>query len=269
MAPTGRGRLKHGQVLETRAAGVHMRRTTQTTMPTVSDIPVTRDDAADAAVTRAKRDPDATRHDILDAAVAEFSEHGLAGARIDRIADRMKASKRMIYYYFGSKEELYREALVASYHWIRESEVDLHLERYEPVAGLQMLIRSTLHHFEQNSGFIRIVLFENSLEGSAMQWMTDDAYRMNQSALGVIDDLLSRGRAQGVFREGPDALDVHQALTSLAFFRLSDRSTFHYLFHRDMLGEADSPHVRSLIEETVLRLVLADPDGTPRPMGSP
>jgi AcrR family transcriptional regulator len=238
-------------------------------MHTVTDIPLTADDADDALAARAKRDPAATRSNILDAAIVEFSQHGLAGARIDRIADRMRTSKRMIYYYFGSKDELYREALVASYRRIRSSEVDLHLERYEPVAGLQMLIRATLLHFEQNPGFIRIVLFENSLEEGAMHLMTDDVYEMNQSALGVIDDLLARGRAQGVFREGFGALDVHQVLTSLAFFRLSDQSSFNHLFHRDMLGEESSPHVRALIEETVLRLVLTDPDGTPRPMGEP
>jgi hypothetical protein len=92
---------------------------------------------------------------------------------------------------------------------------------------------------------------------------------MNQSALDVIDDLLVRGRAAGVFREGPDALDVHQTITAMSFFRASDRSSWNELYGVDMLGAEDSPHVRALIEDTVLRLVLADPDGTPRPLGRP
>jgi AcrR family transcriptional regulator len=217
----------------------------------------------------AKRNPEATRQDILDAAVREFSHHGLAGGRIDRIADQTRTSKRMIYYYFGSKEELYQQALLASYRRIRETEAVLHLDRYEPVAGLQLLIRSTLQHFENNVDFVRLVLFENSYEVGAIHLMSDELRDLNRSALVVIDDLLVRGRAQGVFREGPDALDVHQVITALTFFRVSDRSSFHELFHRDMLGEADSPRVRALIEDTVLRMVLVDPEGAKRPLGEP
>ena len=44
---------------------------------------------------------------ILEVATREFSDKGLAGARIDEIAAATRTSKRMIYYYFGSKEGLY------------------------------------------------------------------------------------------------------------------------------------------------------------------
>ncbi len=57
------------------------------------------------------RDAAATRARILDAATAEFSAHGLAGARIDRIAEDAAANKRSIYVYFGSKEGLFHAAL--------------------------------------------------------------------------------------------------------------------------------------------------------------
>src|SRR5262245_47062899 len=51
-----------------------------------------------------ERDSELTRADILAVATKEFADHGLSGARIDRIAALMRTSKRMIYYYFGSKE---------------------------------------------------------------------------------------------------------------------------------------------------------------------
>lgn len=57
------------------------------------------------------RDAEATRTRILDAAVAEFSSSGLAGARIDRIAEAAQANKRSIYVYYGSKEGLFQAAL--------------------------------------------------------------------------------------------------------------------------------------------------------------
>jgi TetR/AcrR family transcriptional regulator len=57
------------------------------------------------------RDPEATKERILAAALLEFSEKGIAGARVDAIAARAEVNKRMLYYYFGSKDELFREIL--------------------------------------------------------------------------------------------------------------------------------------------------------------
>ena len=57
------------------------------------------------------RDPDRTRSRILAAALAEFSANGFAGARVDAIARRAKGNKRMIYHYFGNKEDLFRAVL--------------------------------------------------------------------------------------------------------------------------------------------------------------
>ena len=57
------------------------------------------------------RDPDRTRSRILAAALAEFSAKGFAGARVDAIARRAKGNKRMIYHYFGNKEDLFSAVL--------------------------------------------------------------------------------------------------------------------------------------------------------------
>ena len=57
------------------------------------------------------RDSTATRARILDAAIAEFTAYGLAGARIDRIAETADANKRSIYVYFENKELLFNAAL--------------------------------------------------------------------------------------------------------------------------------------------------------------
>jgi len=57
------------------------------------------------------RDPEATKERILAAALHEFSAKGISGARVDAIATRAKVNKRMLYYYFGSKDALFREIL--------------------------------------------------------------------------------------------------------------------------------------------------------------
>ena len=53
------------------------------------------------------RDADRSQQAILLAARDEFAQHGLAGARVDRIAERAGLNKRLIYYYFSSKDELF------------------------------------------------------------------------------------------------------------------------------------------------------------------
>jgi AcrR family transcriptional regulator len=61
--------------------------------------------------TTTPRNPEATRRRILAAALAEFASKGISGARVDRIAQRSKTNKRMLYHYFGSKDGLFRAVL--------------------------------------------------------------------------------------------------------------------------------------------------------------
>jgi AcrR family transcriptional regulator len=209
-----------------------------------------------------RRDPEGTRRSILEAAVDEFSAHGLAGGRVDAIAERTRTTKRMIYYYFRSKEELYAAALVESYRRIRDTETGLHLDEHDPETALRLLVRSNVAHHEQNPAFVRLVVFENLLPAGAVHLMSAEVRAANRSAVDIIDDILRRGREQGVFRAGPDAptaLDVQEVVSGLAFQRVSNRATFRELFGRDMLGEQESPHVRRMIEDVVLRFVLAAP----------
>jgi AcrR family transcriptional regulator len=75
-----------------------------------------------AAAPSRTNDPEKTKQDILDVATHEFAAKGLSGARIDEIAERIRTSKRMIYYYFGSKEALYLAVLEDAYRRIRRIE---------------------------------------------------------------------------------------------------------------------------------------------------
>jgi AcrR family transcriptional regulator len=210
----------------------------------------------------ARRDPEGTRRSILEAAIDEFSTHGLAGGRVDAIAERTSTTKRMIYYYFRSKDELYAAALAESYRRIRDTETGLHLGERDPAEALRLLVRSNVEHHEQNPTFVRLVVFENLLPAGAVHLMSDEVRAANRTALVIIDDILRRGREQGVFRDGPGAptaLDVQEVISGLAFQRVSNRASFRELFGRDMLGEEESPHVRAMIEDVVLRFVLVQP----------
>ena len=103
--------------------------------------------------------------EILNVATQEFAGKGLAGARIDEIAAATRTSKRMIYYYFGSKEGLYVAVLEAAYGRMRQIEADLHLNDLEPVEALKRLVEFTYDHHQSNEEFIRLVMSENVQRG--------------------------------------------------------------------------------------------------------
>lgn len=68
---------------------------------------------SDSGVLTAKqRQSQATQKRLLDAAFEEFQQYGLAGARVDRIAEQARANKRLIYVYFGDKEQLFDTVVV-------------------------------------------------------------------------------------------------------------------------------------------------------------
>lgn len=90
-----------------------------------------------------KNNPEKTRENILQEAIVEFVQQGLSGARVDAIAERIHTSKRMIYYYFGSKEQLYVEVLEKLYGDIRSTESRLHLAELEPREAIRRLVEFT------------------------------------------------------------------------------------------------------------------------------
>src|SRR5688572_18423283 len=84
--------------------------------------------AAKADAPRRARNSSKTRADILTAARGEFCERGFEGARVDAIADRAGANKRLLYHYFGNKAELYCAVLLDAYQEIRRGERALSLD---------------------------------------------------------------------------------------------------------------------------------------------
>src|SRR5690242_5434504 len=78
------------------------------------------------------RDSERTQSAILTAATREFARHGLGGARVDRIAAGARTNKRMLYYYYGSKEALFVAVLEDCYARIRRAEKALSLLDVDP-----------------------------------------------------------------------------------------------------------------------------------------
>ena len=193
---------------------------------------------------------------ILAVATQEFAAKGLAGGRIDAIAEATHTSKRMIYYYYGSKEGLYLAVLEDAYRRIRATEAELHLADLSPVEALKALVGFTFDHHHSNQGFVRLVMNENIERGSylAQSKLIQD---LNVSAIQSIADLYKRGVKEGVFRKGLDPIDIHASISALTFFNVSNRYTFDLIFKRD--GESPAVHDarKASVVEMVVRFVRA------------
>jgi AcrR family transcriptional regulator len=199
-------------------------------------------------------DPERTMADIIEVATHEFSEKGLAGARIDVIAEAMRTSKRMIYYYFGSKEGLYIRVLEEAYRRIRAIETGLHLEDLAPEVALRKLVGFTVDYQLANPDFIRLVMTENIHRGEFLA-QSKAIQKLNVPAIDAVREVYQRGVVAGVFRAGIDPVDLHMSISALSFFNTANRHTFALIFKRDMDSPAAIVARRDSIIEMVVRFV--------------
>lgn len=212
--------------------------------------------AAPARETTRTNDPERTKANILEVAAWEFGEKGLAGARIDEIAALTKTSKRMIYYYFGSKEGLYLAVLEESYKRVRDIEAELHLQDLEPEQALRRLVAFTFDHHLQHENYIRLVMNENINRGQFLA-QSQRIQELNVPAIAAIKHLYERGVKAGVFRRGVDPLDIHCSISALSFFNVSNQHTFGLIFKIDMKSSAYVAHRRDNVIDMIVRFMRA------------
>jgi AcrR family transcriptional regulator len=196
-------------------------------------------------------DPERTMADILEVATREFADKGLAGARIDVIAEAMRTSKRMIYYYFGSKEGLYIAVLEEAYRRMRSIEADLHLEDLPPEDALRKLVGFTLDYQRAHPEFIRLVMTENIHRGEYLR-RSSEIQQLNVPAIQGLRSVYERGVAAGVFRAGLDAVDLHMSISALSVFNIANRHTFSLIFQRDF----DSPESIVARRDSVIEMIV-------------
>lgn len=182
---------------------------------------------------KAVRDPERTSAAILAAAVREFMEKGYSGARINEIAKRAGANKRMLYHYFGDKEALYLAVLEGAYVAIRSAESKLHLADHDPVEGIRELALFTWRYFIEHPEFLSLLQTENMMKARHLK-RSARIFDLHSPLVAVISDLLKRGAASGVFRPDADPVRVYVSIASLGAFYLSNRYTLSTIFRREL-----------------------------------
>jgi AcrR family transcriptional regulator len=208
------------------------------------------------AVTTRTNDPERTKANIIQVATEEFSEVGYSGARIDRIADRMNTSKRMIYYYFGSKEGLYSAVLAEYYRNLRGAEADLRLDEKPPLEALKELMEFTFDYHAANADNVRLVMVENIHKGKHIKQMPN-LEPMNTSVIDMVGRICERGVKEGVIRPEVKPWDVYSSIAALSFFNVSNRYTFAAIFNHDMISPESAAERRAAVVDMIIRYVKA------------
>lgn len=183
-----------------------------------------------------KRNPEITRAAILQAALEEFSDVGLSGARVDRIAERAGVSKPMIYDYFGDKNAVYAAALREAYIQIRRGETELELDAREPEDAIRALVHFTMNHFWNNPWFINMLNTENLLGGETVRSL-EDATDIQSVLLQRVQVILDGGRAKGLFSTEISAVELYIFIASVCWFPISNMHTLRVVF-RAPIGES-------------------------------
>ena len=210
-----------------------------------------------ATVTKDRqRDAERTRREIQEVATAEFAERGFAGARVDEIADRTRTTKRMIYYYFDGKEQLYQEVLREAYAAIRSAEQTIDVEHVEPSAAIRRLAELTFDHHEAHPEFIRLVSIENIHHAVHLAEL-EDISGQNSPVIELIDEIVRRGLASGEFTRKVDAVDLHMLISSFCVFRVANRHTFGAIFDRDLTSSRLRKRYRTMLGDVVIGYLTA------------
>jgi AcrR family transcriptional regulator len=198
-----------------------------------------------------QRDADRTRREILDVATSEFADRGFSGARVDEIAERTRTTKRMIYYYFGSKERLFVAVLERAYAAIRVSEQTIEVDHLEPAAAIRRLAELTFDHHEAHPEFIRLVSIENIHRAEHIAGRPDFAGQ-NSPAIELIERIVARGRRDGSFSRDVEAVDLHMMISAFCVFRVANRHTFGAIFGRDLTDPALRERYRRMLGDIVV-----------------
>ena len=185
----------------------------------------------------APRDPERTRARILGAATEEFARYGLGGARVDRIARRAATNKRMLYYYFRDKDNLFLAALEGRYAHIRAAERALDLEHLEPRLALKRLVEFTWRYFLEHPEFLTLLNSENLHKGRHVR-RSRRVPGMHSPLVETLRGILRRGEREGVFRAGIDPVQLYISIAGEGYFYLSNRYTLAQIFKRDLMSES-------------------------------
>ena len=182
-----------------------------------------------------ERNSSKSREDILCAAEEEFSGKGLYGARVDEIARLANINKRMIYEYFGSKEELYKAVLAEVYSRLSRREMGLLATDMPCDEKMRCIIRLYFEFMANSPSYVNMILWENLNQGRYIQEM--DFSKIKDPSLDLIRNTIEQGKSNGVFKPSLDTEQTILSLLMVTFSYFSNRFTLSKLLGKKLDDE--------------------------------
>jgi TetR/AcrR family transcriptional regulator len=201
---------------------------------------------------RQRRNPAATRKKLLTAARREFADSGLAGARVDEIADRAGVNKQLVYHYFGDKDALYLAVLEWVYEEIRSHERELNLEGLPPQRAIRKLIESSFDHLAAHPDFI-VLLNDENRGGARHVRGSRRLEAMHSPLVSMVSKILKEGVRTGAFRRGINPLHLYISIAGLSYFFFSNTPTLSAIFGKDLASPAAKRARRKHVVDLVLQ----------------
>jgi AcrR family transcriptional regulator len=202
-----------------------------------------------------KRDPEGTRRRILLAAAEEFAAGGLFGARVDQIARRAETNERMLYYYFGSKEQLFTAVLEHAFAALTDAEKTLDLEGVAPVEAVTQLAHFIWNYYREHPELLRLINNENLHEARYIKGSTR-IRELLSPIVATLTRILERGQQAGLFRNNVDPLRFYVTLSGLGYYIVSNRFTLEATFGFDFSSDAERAQMVAMNTELLLAYLL-------------
>lgn len=198
-----------------------------------------------------RRNAERTSREILDAAISEFTEFGLDGARVDRIAEKAGANKRMMYHYYGNKDQLFLAALEDAYARIRAAEQELDLMHLPPREAIRRLTEFTWDYYLAHPEFLSLLGTEN-LHNASHIAMSEKIQSMHSPFVSMLRKILERGIEAGDFRGDVDPVQLYISIAGLGYFYLTNRYTLSAVFDKNLMTKpalkARREHIDAVIQ---------------------
>jgi AcrR family transcriptional regulator len=206
---------------------------------------------AKSAGARQKRNADLTRTKILRAAISEFGERGFAAASTDDMAERCDVNKRMIYYYYGSKEGLYLAALESVFENLVAREREIKIEDLDPAVAIETIINLKIDYYLENPHFVSFLSMENLYKARHLRKSKKLAL-FRATLTELITGILKRGQCSGQFRMDIEPVDFYVSMCALCIMYFSNQHTLGVIFERDMMTRANLERRRRTVIDFVL-----------------
>lgn len=177
-----------------------------------------------------------TKANILKAAEEEFSAKGIYGARIEEIAKKSGSNKRMIYEYYGNKEDLYTVVLENAYKRLGEKEELLLDNVTDYKKAIEDILRMYYDFLKNDESFVNLIMWENLNKAEYIK-KSDNLSTVKNPLIISLHKILEKGKSEGFFRQDIDEEQIAVLLITISFSYFSNVHTLSHLMNVNLTEE--------------------------------